>query len=187
MNRYPLWKHLLVLIVVLVGAFFALPNVFDQDPALEISGSRRAEVNETTAGAVSKALEGAKVNVKAVEGPALGKILVRYPDSESQLRGKEVLEEALGPDYTFALTLSTDLPEWIRSLGALPMYLGLDLRGGLPFVGVMGIALALVGCQMGVSVWWLGRFRQGPLEWLWRTLTYGKAVPMKRSTAPPAG
>ena len=131
MNRYPLWKHLLVLIVVLVGAFFALPNVFDQDPALEISGSRRAEVNETTAGAVSKALEGAKVNVKAVEGPALGKILVRYPDSESQLRGKEVLEEALGPDYTFALTLSTDLPEWIRSLGALPMYLGLDLRGGI--------------------------------------------------------
>ena len=131
MNRYPLWKHLLVLTVVLVGALFALPNVFDQDPALEISGSRRAEVNETTRNVVSKALEDAEVSVKAVEDPAFGKILVRYADSESQLRGKEVLEEALGPDYTYALTLSTDLPEWIRAIGALPMYLGLDLRGGI--------------------------------------------------------
>ena len=131
MNRYPLWKHLLVLIVLLVGALFALPNVFDQDPAMEISGSRRADVDETTRKVIAEALEAANVGFKRVEAPFQGKLLVRYRDSESQLRGKEVLEEALGPDYTYALTLSTDLPGWLRAIDALPMYLGLDLRGGI--------------------------------------------------------
>jgi len=131
MNRYPLWKHLLVLIVLLVGALFALPNVFDQDPAMEISGSRRADVDETTRKVIAEALEAANVGFKRVEAPFQGKLLVRYRDSESQLRGKEVLEEALGPEYTYALTLSTDLPGWLRAIDALPMYLGLDLRGGI--------------------------------------------------------
>ncbi|MES9913563.1 MAG: protein translocase subunit SecD, partial [Candidatus Sedimenticola sp. 4PFRAG1] len=130
MNRYPLWKNLLVIVVVLIGLIYALPNIFDQDPAMEISGTRRAEVNAGTESLVNDALKAAKLEIKSADlGP--NKLLLRFADSETQLRAKEVLEEKLGSDYTQALTLSTDVPGWLRSMGALPMYLGLDLRGGI--------------------------------------------------------
>jgi len=130
MNRYPLWKNLLVGIVVLIGLFYALPNIFDQDPALEISGSRRAEVNSTTEERVRTALGKAEIAIKSLDA-GNGKLLLRFADSDAQLRAKDSLETLLGGDYTLALTLSTDVPGWLRSMGALPMYLGLDLRGGI--------------------------------------------------------
>jgi preprotein translocase subunit SecD len=130
MNRYPFWKNLLVVVVVLIGLVYALPNVFDQDPAMEVTGSRRAEVNTVTESMVRDALSKANVEVKAIE-PGIDRLLIRFRDSEAQLRAKEVLETSLGGDYTLALTLSTDVPGWLRSMGALPMYLGLDLRGGI--------------------------------------------------------
>jgi preprotein translocase subunit SecD len=130
MNRYPFWKNLLVVVVVLIGLVYALPNVFDQDPAMEVTGSRRAEVNTATESMVRDALSKANVEVKAIE-PGIDRLLIRFRDSEAQLRAKEVLETSLGGDYTLALTLSTDVPGWLRSMGALPMYLGLDLRGGI--------------------------------------------------------
>jgi len=119
-----------VLAVLLVGLFFAFPNVFDQDPAMEISGTRRAEVNEQTESRVREALKTAGIEAKGIE-PKTGKLLLRFQDSESQLQAKEALEEALGSNYTLALTLSTDVPGWLRAAGAQPMYLGLDLRGGI--------------------------------------------------------
>ncbi len=130
MNRYPLWKNILVLVLVLLGLVYALPNVFDQDPALEISGSRRASVDPATEATVRTALSNAKIKIKSIEAGA-DKLLVRFSDSQSQLRAKEILETTLGGDYTQALTLSTDVPGWLQSIGALPMYLGLDLRGGI--------------------------------------------------------
>ena len=120
----------MVLAVLLVGLFFAFPNVFDQDPAMEISGTRRAEVNEQTESRVREALKTAGIEAKGIE-PKTGKLLLRFQDSESQLQAKEALEEALGSNYTLALTLSTDVPGWLRAAGAQPMYLGLDLRGGI--------------------------------------------------------
>ena len=120
----------MVLAVLLVGLFFALPNVFDQDPAMEISGTRRAEVNEQTEPRVREILKTAGIEAKGFE-PKPGKLLLRFQDSESQLRAKEALEAALGSNYTLALTLSTDVPGWLRAAGAQPMYLGLDLRGGI--------------------------------------------------------
>lgn len=130
MNRYPLWKNILVAVLVLFGLVYALPNVFDQDPSLEISSSRRASVDSATELTVRAALDSANIKIKSM---AVGedKLLVRFTDSESQLRAQEILETTLGPDYTQALTLSTDVPGWLRSIGALPMYLGLDLRGGI--------------------------------------------------------
>jgi preprotein translocase subunit SecD len=130
MNRYPLWKNLLVAIVVLIGLIYALPNMFDQDPALEISGSRRAQVDEQTEQRVRTALGNAGVAIKSME-LGDGKLLLRFEDPGTQLLAKDSLETLLGGDYTSALTLSTDVPGWLRSLGALPMYLGLDLRGGI--------------------------------------------------------
>ncbi len=130
MNRYPLWKNLLVLVVVLLGAIYALPNVFDQDPSIEISGTRRATVDNSTEDRVREALEQAQLQIKSMES-GFGKLLIRFPNSEVQLKAKELLETRLGGDYTQALTLSTDVPGWLRTMGALPMYLGLDLRGGI--------------------------------------------------------
>jgi preprotein translocase subunit SecD len=130
MNRYPLWKNLLVVVLVLFGLLYALPNVFDQDPSLEISGSRRATVGSATEQTVRTALDKANIAIKSTDAGD-DKLLVRFNDSESQLRAKEILETTLGSDYTQALTLSTDVPGWLQSVGALPMYLGLDLRGGI--------------------------------------------------------
>ena len=130
LNRYPLWKNLLVGFVILVGLIYALPNIFDQDPALEISGNRRAEVDSSTENRVRQALGTAGIQIKSLDVGG-GKLLLRFNDSETQLRAKESLETLLGGDYTLALTLSTDVPGWLRSIGALPMYLGLDLRGGV--------------------------------------------------------
>jgi preprotein translocase subunit SecD len=130
MNRYPLWKNLLVLVVVLLGAIYALPNVFDQDPSIEISGTRRATVDGSTEDRVREALDQAQLQIKSMDN-GFGKLLIRFPNSEVQLKAKELLETKLGNDFTQALTLSTDVPGWLRTMGALPMYLGLDLRGGI--------------------------------------------------------
>jgi preprotein translocase subunit SecD len=130
MNQYPLWKNLLVLFVVLIGLLFALPNVYDQDPSIEVSTTRRAQVDEGTADRVEKALQQAGIPFKAVERGD-DKLLVRFATSENQLRANDVLELALAGDYTQAMTLSPDIPAWLRAIGAEPMYMGLDLRGGV--------------------------------------------------------
>lgn len=130
MNRYPLWKNLLVVVVVLIGLLYALPNVFDQDPSMEISGTRLAQVDSVTGDRIKELLGSAGIVIKSLDAGD-DKLLLRFADSETQLRAKEVLEVGLGSDYTIALTLSTDVPGWLRGLGALPMYLGLDLRGGI--------------------------------------------------------
>lgn len=130
MNRYPLWKNILVGIVVLVSLIYALPNIFAQDPALEITGSRRAELDSATEVKVRDALDKAGIKIKSLDSGS-NSLLLRFSDSDTQLRAKDSLETLLGGDYTLALTLSSDVPGWLRSIGALPMYLGLDLRGGI--------------------------------------------------------
>ena len=133
MNRYPLWKNLLVVVVTLVALVYALPNVFDQDPSMEITGSRRAQVTEATVEKVKTALEEAGVPFKGVELDQ-GRMLVRFETSGAQLEAKDAVAVALGPDYNQALTLATDVPGWLRAIDAEPMYLGLDLRGGIHVV-----------------------------------------------------
>ncbi len=130
MNRYPLWKNLLVLFVVLIGVLYALPNIFDQDPSIEISATRRAQVDDATADRVQIALNKAGIPFKAVER-GNNKLLVRFKTSDNQLLANDTLAVTLAGDYTQAMTLSPDLPAWLRSIGAEPMYMGLDLRGGV--------------------------------------------------------
>jgi preprotein translocase subunit SecD len=130
MNQYPLWKNLLVLVVVLLGGLYALPNIFDQDPSMEISAQRGIVIDQTTQAQVEQALQEAGTTAKGVE-LRNGKLLVRFTNSEDQLKGMDTIAAKLGDNYTEALTLAPDLPDWLRSLGAEPMYLGLDLRGGI--------------------------------------------------------
>jgi preprotein translocase subunit SecD len=130
MNQYPLWKNMLVLIVLFVGMLYALPNVFDQDPSMEISGTRRADVDQSTVSRVNEALQSAGIEAKDLE-IRNDKLLIRFQSSEDQLAAQEAIAQELGFDYNQALTLAPDLPDWLRGLGAEPMYLGLDLRGGI--------------------------------------------------------
>jgi preprotein translocase subunit SecD len=131
MNRYPLWKNLLILAVVLGGLLFALPNLFSQDPSIEVSGTRNNPVTEASAAEIAAAMENAGVPVKDIESLEGEKLLVRFTLPSEQLRGREVMEQALADRFNSALTTSPDLPGWLSALGAQPMFLGLDLRGGI--------------------------------------------------------
>ncbi|MES9823659.1 MAG: protein translocase subunit SecD [Candidatus Thiodiazotropha endolucinida] len=130
MNQYPLWKNLMVLLVVLLGGLFALPNLFDQDPSMEISAQRDAVIDQTTESRVQQALDKVGITAKGM-AQKNGKLLVRFLTSEDQLKAMDQIAAELGENYTPALTLSPDLPDWLVGLGAEPMYLGLDLRGGI--------------------------------------------------------
>jgi preprotein translocase subunit SecD len=134
MNQYPLWKNLLILSVILVGLLFALPNLFSQDPSIEVTGTRNVEITEASIAEVRAATENAGVPVKDVELREGGKLLVRFRTSSDQLRGQEALGQTLSDRYNSALTLSPDLPAWLEAIGAQPMFLGLDLRGGIHVV-----------------------------------------------------
>jgi preprotein translocase subunit SecD len=130
MNRYPLWKNLLVIIFVLVGLLLALPNVFEQNPSIEIAAVRDATVDESTRALVTDRLGQAGVPLKSAQLQG-GRLLLRFADSDAQLRAQEALQGRIGKNLGMALTLSPDLPGWMASMGLQPMYLGLDLRGGI--------------------------------------------------------
>ena len=132
MNRYPLWKYLLLLAALAVGVVYALPNLYGEDPALQIS-TTRGLMGEHVRKEVEQALKDAGLPFRSVvlEGE---RILVRLTDTETQLRARDLLARRLGERYVVALHLAPATPAWLRAIGALPMYLGLDLRGGVHFL-----------------------------------------------------
>jgi preprotein translocase subunit SecD len=131
MNQYPLWKNLLILGVILGSLLLAVPNLFSQDPSIEITAARGSEVTEASIGEVRAVLENAGIPFKDVEPREGNKLLVRFASSGEQLQGQEAIERTLSERYRSALTLSADLPVWVRALGLNPMSMGLDLRGGI--------------------------------------------------------
>lgn len=133
LNRYPLWKYLMVLFAILVAAIYALPNIYGEDPAIQITGARGASVDMSTLDSVTKALDTAQLSHKSV---ALenGSVLVRFKDTDTQLTARDVISEALGKDKIVALNLAPSTPTWLQDIGAAPMKLGLDLRGGVHFL-----------------------------------------------------
>ena len=134
MNRYSSWKYILILIVVVVGIIYALPNLYGSAPALQISASSAtAEVNELTELQVNIALDDANIESVSME-LGDGRLTIKFADEETQLRAKDVLQEALGRSHVIALNLAPNTPDWLRNLGAEPMFLGLDLRGGVHFL-----------------------------------------------------
>ncbi|MDE0510583.1 MAG: protein translocase subunit SecD [Gammaproteobacteria bacterium] len=133
MNRYPVWKYLLIIAIIAVGCLFALPNIYGKDPALQVSASRGGEISELTRYAVEDALDTAGIgygNISVGEGS----LVVRFADEGTQLKAQDVVKEGLGRSYTVALNLAPATPGWLRALGAEPMFLGLDLRGGVHFL-----------------------------------------------------
>jgi len=142
MNRYPVWKNLLVLGVVLFGLFIAVPNIFGEDPALQVSRDSGEELVELEFNQVSLLLDEGEVEYLSVYEEN-GRALVRFGSIAAQLRASDLLREELGKAYVVALTLAPRTPGWLRTLGMKPMSLGLDLRGGVHFLFEVDIDAAV--------------------------------------------
>ncbi|WP_277372728.1 protein translocase subunit SecD [Pseudomonas sp. AA-38] len=136
LNRYPLWKYLLILAVLAVGLVYSIPNLYPDDPAVQISGASTAlSVEQADLDRASKALQEAGIVVKASSLAQSGHAgLIRLTKLDDQLPAKDVVRRVLGDDYVVALNLAQTTPDWLRSLGASPMKLGLDLSGGVHFL-----------------------------------------------------
>ncbi len=132
-NTYPLWQYLLIGIVFLFGVIYSLPNLYGEDPALQLSGQRGAVISEAQIVQVREALNTAQLPFKSVEQQDEN-YLVRFNNTEDQLKAQQIVRKTLGSDVTVALNLAPATPAWLSALGASPMKLGLDLRGGIHFL-----------------------------------------------------
>ena len=143
MNRYPLWKYLVIVVALLIGAIYTLPNFFGEAPAVQISaGKATVKVDLATQDRVAQILADANIESKGIQferAGSNGTIKIRLANTDNQLKAKDVLQKSLNPDsndptYVVALNLISNTPAWLNSMGAMPMYLGLDLRGGVHFL-----------------------------------------------------
>ncbi|MEX2354045.1 MAG: protein translocase subunit SecD, partial [Gammaproteobacteria bacterium] len=132
MNRYPLWKYILIIAVVGVALLYALPNLYGKDPAVQISSSR-GEISDLTRFEVEEALDEAGITYESIDIDA-NTLIVRFSDTDIQLEAQEVIRRALDNTHIVALNLAAATPAWLSALGAEPMFLGLDLRGGVNFL-----------------------------------------------------
>jgi len=133
MLEFPRWKNILVIAMLLFSVLYALPNLFPQDPAVQIIANRGHLVDAAFKERVQGALEKQKVQFKSIE-QVRDELLVRVPNPDIQLKAADVLRTELGDDYTAALNLATTVPGWLKAIGGNPMQLGLDLRGGVHFL-----------------------------------------------------
>jgi preprotein translocase subunit SecD len=148
MNRYPVWKYAIILIALLVGGLYTLPNFFGEAPAVQVSAAKASQkIDAGTQQRVEEALKSAGITPEAVslEGTSLR---VRFASTDVQLRAKDAIQKALVPDpadptFVVALNLLSRSPAWLTSLHAFPMYLGLDLRGGVHFMLQVDMPAAL--------------------------------------------
>lgn len=145
MNRYPLWKYIVIVVVLMIGLVYTLPNFYGESPAVQVSsGKATVKVTEQTLKTVEELLQAADLHPNGVffeQGAQQNAVRVRFEptEAEKQLQAREVLEKALNPNredpaYIVALNLVPNTPQWLLSIHALPMYLGLDLRGGVHFL-----------------------------------------------------
>ena len=133
MNKNPSWKYLLLLVIVAFGVIYAMPNLYQADPGVQVIGVRNAVINQNTLGQVSRALETNGIEVKSI-GLDGKKIRARLFNEDDQNKAKEILPSILGSDYPVALADLQTTPSWLKNLGGAPMFLGLDLRGGVHFL-----------------------------------------------------
>ncbi len=133
LNHYPAWKNFTILAVVLIGLIVALPNLFGDDPAIQVSGERGEPLGESTLEQVEGVIQEAGIGVESAYLDE-GRLMVRFPDEEQQLKAVDLIREELGDGYVAALTLAPRTPAFLRAIGLQPMSLGLDLRGGVHFL-----------------------------------------------------
>ena len=133
MNQYPWWKNALIGLVVVLGLIYALPNLYGDNPAVDIQAAHGALVNRATVAKIRGLLAAARLPYKRINRTAKG-VQVRFRRAGVQMRARDLIGQKLGPGFHTALALAPAAPSWLRALGARPMYLGLDLRGGVHFL-----------------------------------------------------
>jgi len=139
MNRYPFWVYITIAVALLIGLLYTLPNFYGESPAVQVSSAKATlKLDESTLGRVEEALKEANLRYDGLFLDPTG-VKVRFKDPDTQIKAKDVIARALNPDsanpsYTVALNLLSASPSWLRAIHALPMYLGLDLRGGVYFL-----------------------------------------------------
>ncbi|GAB3665787.1 protein translocase subunit SecD [Ramlibacter alkalitolerans] len=148
MNRYPLWKYAIIAIALLIGVLYTLPNFFGEDPAVQVSSGRSSvSIDQTTRARVEQALAQAGIKpLSTVVEPT--SVKARFDSTDTQLKAKDAIQRALNPDpndpaYVVALNLLSKTPQWMSAINAAPMYLGLDLRGGVHFMLQVDMQAAL--------------------------------------------
>lgn len=133
MNRFPIWKYLLVVVVLIAAFIYAAPNLYPSLPAVQIMGANTTIVDEKTLEAATNALTSAGIEAQDAQLQNQT-LLLRFKSTDVQLKAKEVISQSLGDNYLVALNLANTTPAWLKSFGATPMKLGLDLQGGVHFL-----------------------------------------------------
>src|SRR5881409_342105 len=156
MNRYPLWVYVTIAVALVLGALYTLPNFFGEAPAVQVSPARATlKVDSTVLGRVEEALRKAGIQPTGVFLDLSG-VKVRLADTDTQLKAKDIIDQALNPDpanpsYTVALNLLPNSPRWLAAINAQPMYLGLDLRGGVHFLLQVDMRAAIAKRAEGLA------------------------------------
>ena len=156
MNRYPLWVYVTIAVALVLGALYTLPNFFGEAPAVQVSPARATlKVDSTVLGRVEEALKNAGIQPTGISLD-LASIKVRLADTDTQLKAKDLVERTLNPDaanpsYTVALNLLPNSPRWLAAVKAQPMYLGLDLRGGVHFLLQVDMRAAIAKRAEGLA------------------------------------
>jgi len=143
MNRYPLWKNIFVVFMILMGLIYAIPNLFGESPAIQVTPAKStSKIDPTLLAQVEQILQKEKIAYDGIYLDARG-VKARFANTDTQIKAKDLLQANLSSDYTVALNLLSRSPDWLRSIGAKPMYLGLDLRGGVHFLLQVDMKAAL--------------------------------------------
>src|SRR5688572_9109106 len=143
MNRYSPWQYLIIAVALVVGFTYTVPNFFGEVPAVQVSPVKATlKVDTALLGRVEETLRKGSVAVNGVFLDATS-VKARLPDTDTQIKAKDLLQAQLGEDYVVALNLLSNNPRWLAAIGALPMYLGLDLRGGVHFLLQVDMRAAL--------------------------------------------
>ena len=133
MNQYPSWKYLLIMLVVVVGVLYVLPNFYGDDPAVQITSSRGFELPDDISSTIDDALASEQIGYKASERID-NKLLFRFNSAQDQIAAANALQSRLGDSYIVALNMAHATPNWLRAIAGKPLTLGLDLQGGVHFL-----------------------------------------------------
>ena len=164
MNRNPMWKNVLVIAVIFLGGFFAMPNLYDKDAAVQVSAGRYGKVDLALMSKVELALKAQSVAYIGAELKG-DRLLVRLADATTQLKAKKILDETIKGDYTIALNLASTTPSWLSGMGAEAMNLGLDLRGGVHFLMDVDMDAAIKKALEGLASEFRGLLRDEKIRY----------------------
>ncbi|WGE32331.1 protein translocase subunit SecD [Actinobacillus genomosp. 2] len=164
LNRFPLWKNLMIVCVILIGGLYALPNLYGEDPSVQISGTRGQAATSDTLAQVQGTLSSMNITPKSAVLEN-GSILVRLQNDDEQLPAKEKISEVLGDKFSVALNLAPATPSWLTDIGGSPMKRGLDLRGGVRFLMEVDMNTALAKQQENLQDSLRSEFRKEKLQY----------------------